>query len=323
LTMPSKKAKEQEKLEDSSSKAAPHEKRRHIPILRISRLLLQVLFFILLYAGLFQLASLAFPIQMIPVLSSSAAPGVTAVSALDALEHGLSSAILVLFSFALAVFLISGVLVGKGFCSFVCPFGFVQDIIDYVRRPLRKKEVMLSVKTTRSMTRFKYYILGLVLLLITVSGISTVVVSRAYAVRMLGIFSDIPFSVLSPADTLFALIPNLDGHWFTDWGVTLWLRIIILAISLIGAVYIPRFFCRYVCPIAALMAPMNKYTIIGLERNPVKCIGEKCKICERACPMDVPILTSQEKRFSKHPECILCLVCKDACEHKAIRFATL
>jgi ferredoxin-type protein NapH len=103
----------------------------------------------------------------------------------------------------------------------------------------------------------------------------------------------------------------------------LWLRVVILVISLGGAFYIPRMFCRYLCPIGALMGPMNRYTIVGLERNLVKCRGDRCKKCERACPMDVPIFAGTDKRFSKHPECIMCLICKDVCEEKAIRFATI
>ena len=318
------KAKEKEKREESGSK--PSTRGKHIPTLRILRFLFQILFFVLLNAGLFQLASLAFPIPVIPVLSSSGAPGVTAISAFDALQYGLSATIPLLLGVAIAVFLLSALFVGKGFCAFVCPFGFAQDLVGYLRRPLRVKEFKFSVQTTKTITRFKYYILGVVLLLSAVVGIVALNVNRTYATEMFGVFSDVPFSVLSPADTLFATLPELiilGQPWVYGWSFVLWLRVIILGVSLIAAFSIPRAFCRYICPISALMAPLNKYTVIGLERNPVKCTGERCRKCEKACPMDVPIFSGQEKRFSKHPECIMCLVCKDVCENDAIRFAAL
>jgi polyferredoxin len=317
------KARQKEKREESSTKVTANEKRTHLPTLRILRLLLQILFFVLLNAGLFQLASLAFPIPVIPVLSSSGAPGVTAASAFDALQYGLSAAIPLLLAVAVAVFVLSAVLIGKGFCAFVCPFGFAQDLVGFLRRPLHVKQVTLSVKRTKSMTSLKYYILGAVLLLAAVVGITTLIVNRTYATKMFGIFSDVPFSVLSPADTLFATLPELiilGKPWVVGWGFLLWLRVIILGGSLIAAVVIPRAFCRYICPIAALMAPLNRYAVIGLERNPVKCIGERCRMCEKACPMDVPIFSGEVKRFSRHSECIMCLVCKDVCGHKGIRF---
>ncbi|WXG43821.1 MAG: 4Fe-4S binding protein [Promethearchaeati archaeon SRVP18_Atabeyarchaeia-1] len=322
--MQSGKAKGKEKREEPGAKSATRENGIHLPILRILRFLIQLLSFVLLYAGLFQLTSFAFPIPVVPVLSSSGAPGATAISALDALEHGLSAVIPLLLGVAVAVFLLSAVLVGRGFCAFVCPFGFAQDLVSFIRRPFHMKETTFSVKTTKSITSFKYYIVAVLLLLVGIAGITTLIAGRAYALRMLGIFSDVPFSTLSPADTLFATLPELailGGPWVMGWGAILWSRVIILVISLGAALFIPRAFCRYICPIAGLMAPLNRYTVIGLERNPVKCIGEKCRICERACPMDVPIFSGPDKRFTKHPECIMCLVCKDVCHNKAIRFA--
>nr|MDO8134435.1 4Fe-4S binding protein [Candidatus Njordarchaeum guaymaensis] len=322
--MSGKPEKPKEKREEEVAPPATKTRNRRIPLLRMLRFSLQVIFFILLNAGLFQLASLAFPIPVIPVLSSSAAPGVTAISAFDALQYGLSATLPILLVIGLGVFIISALLVGKAFCAYVCPFGFAQDIVAYLRRPLNIKEVKLSPKNARTASNMKYYILATVLIVASVVGIAAVVGSRSYAVQALGIFSDVPFAVVSPADTLFATIPEmiiLGKTLITSWSILLWTRIIILLISLFAAFYIPRAFCRYICPIAALMAPLNRYSLIGLERNVVKCLGEKCKLCEKACPMDVPIFTGPEKRFSKHPQCIMCLTCKDVCKEKSIKFA--
>jgi polyferredoxin len=324
--MARKDEKSKEKKKQVSTETSTKGKRRHVPTLRIGRLFFQVLFFLLLNAGLFGLASLAFPLPVIPVLSSSAAPGVTAISAFDALQYGLSAAIPILLVIAVAVFLLSAVTVGKGFCAFVCPFGFAQDLVGYVRRATGYKGATPSPKTVRTYTRIKYYILFIILLLTIIVGVSALLGSRGTVVSAIGTFADVPFAVLSPADTLFAIVPQLILHkqpLIVGWSILLWLRVIILFISLGGAFYIPRMFCRYLCPVGALMAPMNRYTIIGLERNVVKCRGESCKKCEKVCPMDVPIFTGAENRFSKHPECIMCLTCKDVCEEGAIRFATI
>ncbi|WXG46443.1 MAG: 4Fe-4S binding protein [Candidatus Atabeyarchaeum deiterrae] len=296
----------------------------HIPILRILRFFLQVLFFVILNAGLFQLVSVAFPIPIIPVLSSSGAPGVTAISAFDALQHSISAVIPLLLLAAVAVFLVSALLVGKAFCGYVCPFGFAQDLVAYIRVPLKTKELAMSPKTTKTVLRIKYYILGVIVILVTVVGAATLAGNRGYALSAIGAFGDMPFSVFSPSDTLFAVIPELiilQKPLIIGWSLLLWSRMVILVISLGAVILIPRAFCRYICPIAALMGPLNKYSIVGLERNVVKCKGERCKKCEKVCPMGVPVFTGPEKRFSKHPQCILCLRCKDECREKAIRFA--
>jgi ferredoxin-type protein NapH len=322
--MPGKPEKRKEETEEESAPPASKTRKRRIPILRMLRFSLQVIFFILLNAGLFQLTSLAFPMPVIPVLSSSAAPGVTAISAFDALQYGLSTALPVLIVIGLGVLIISALIVGKGFCAYVCPFGFAQDLVAYLRRPLKAREVKLSPKNERSASRIKYYILSMVLIVASAVGIAAALGNRNYAVLALGIFSDVPFAVASPADTLFATIPEmiiLGKTVIATWSILLWIRIVVLLISLFGAFYIPRAFCRYICPVAAIMGPLNRYSLIRLDRNVIKCLGEKCKLCEKACPMDVPIFTGAEKRFSKHPQCIMCLTCKDICREKAIKFA--
>ena len=324
--MARKEERSKEKKEQASTEASAKGRRMHIPTLRLGRFIFQVLFFLLLNAGLFGLASLVFPIPVIPVLSSSAAPGVTAISAFDALQYGLSAAIPILLAVAIAVFLLSAVTVGKGFCAFVCPFGFAQDLVGYVRRATGYKGATPSPKTVKTYTRVKYYILFVVLLVSCIVGVSALLGSRSTVVSAIGSLADVPFAVLSPADTLFAIVPQMilqKQPLIVGWSILLWIRVVILFISLGGAFYIPRMFCRYLCPVGALMAPMNRYAIIGLERNVVKCSGERCKKCEKVCPMDVPIFTGAENRFSKHPECIMCLTCKDVCEEGAIRFATI
>jgi ferredoxin-type protein NapH len=320
--MSGKSEKRRGEREEAALPASKTQKRR-IPTLRILRFFLQVIFFILLNAGLFKLTSLAFPMPVIPVLSSSAAPGVTAISAFDALQYGLSTAAPVLIVVGLGVFILSALIVGKAFCAYVCPFGFAQDLLTFVRRVVPIKEATLSPKNERSASRVKYYILAVVLIVASVVGIASAVWERSYAVLAVGIFSDVPFAVVSPADTLFATVPQmiiLGKTIIASWSIFLWIRIVILLLSLLATLYISRAFCRYICPVAAIMGPLNKYSLIGLDRNLVKCIGEKCKLCEKACPMDVPIFTGPTKTFSKHPQCIMCLTCKDVCREKAIRF---
>jgi len=61
----------------------------------------------------------------------------------------------------------------------------------------------------------------------------------------MGLFSDSPFSVFSPSGTLFAYIP-----WMAIWnnnvlataGLTAWLKIAILILTIVPSLYIPRFF---------------------------------------------------------------------------------
>jgi ferredoxin-type protein NapH len=230
---------------------------------------------------------------------------------------------------ALASFLAVGILIGKSLCGWVCPFGFVQDLVDFIRR--RKND--FSARTHETLVWGKYVVLGAALFVsVTFSVAKLMGVSKSYE-RGLGVFVKAPFTTLSPAETLFATIPRmvLDFRYavvekpFQEalWGITgllplFWVQFAIMIAVLVFVALVPRGWCRYLCPHGAIMAIMNRFSFIGLRRDPVKCAKGGCRLCVNACPMRVPILDLPWKKFS-HQECIYCMKCVDACKDKAIK----
>ena len=225
----------------------------------------------------------------------------------------------------LAAFFIVVALLGRSLCGWVCPFGLVQDVLAYFKR----KRQLVSPRTHEWLLNMKYLVLVLTLI---VSGSLAAVLatgSGASYRAALGVFAKAPFNVLSPGDTLFAVIPTgvsilvnsgVDtflGAFFTIQPL-LWLRFIILGAVLVFAVYVPRSWCKYFCPHGAILAFLNRFSFLGLQRDPLKCKKAECNECVEVCPMKVPILYLPWEKFT-HPECIYCLECRDACPTKAIK----
>jgi len=158
--------------------------------------------------------------------------------------------------------------------------------------------------------------------------------------RALGIFGQAPFNVLSPADTLFAVIPRIVlelrygfplllekpvdeiyaviGNVLSTLPPVFLIRISILVIIIGLVVYVPRGWCRYLCPQGAFSALFSRFSFLGLRRDPVRCTKAGCRDCVQVCPTLVPILDLPWEKFT-HPECIYCLKCVDACSTKAIK----
>ena len=231
--------------------------------------------------------------------------------------------------FAIASFLIVGVLIGKSLCGWICPFGFIQDLIDFIK--VKKAEI--SPSTHKSMILVKYFVLGISLFIsLTFSAAKLLGTHKSYE-RAIGIFAYAPFTAVSPAETLFAILPKMvqdfsnaivkESFWNVLSGVLdlpplFWIQLFILIGVLVLAAYVPRGWCKYLCPHGAIMAILNKFSFIGLRREPVKCVKGECRECVKACPMRVRILELPWEKFSD-PECIYCLKCVDACPNKAIR----
>jgi ferredoxin-type protein NapH len=230
---------------------------------------------------------------------------------------------------ALASFLLVGMLVGKSLCGWVCPFGFIQDIINLIK--VRKKD--FSLRTHEDLLWTKYLVLGITLFIsITFSATKISGMSGGYE-SALGVFAKVPFTALSPSETLFATLPRMVQNFTATvteksvldalGGVTsipllFWVQLVIMGAVLVFSAYFPKGWCKYFCPHGAFMAIMNRFSFLGLRRDPVKCAKGGCRLCVEACPMRVPILNLPWEKFSD-PECIYCMKCADACENKAIR----
>jgi len=290
----------------------------------LPRKLVQFVFFVFFCAGVFGVKPR--PV-ILPILIPARAYGRTMLGAFSAMQLMLSKPV---FPFIpIASFLLVGVLFGRAMCGWLCPFGFVQDLLAYVKR----RHWKISPKTHQWMVDVKYYV---ALATLTVSG--TLAISLALGVgedykRGLGALASGPFDALSPHETLLSAAPKLllgleaAIPWLTAAPLDslrmfilsipplLWARLAILAVFLVSSVYVPRFFCKYICPVGALMAVVNRFSFLGLSRNPVRCT--KCRRCVEVCPMDVKVMTLPGEKIND-PECIYCLRCIQACEEDAL-----
>lgn len=318
-------SKEEETSKSGLDKTPQGAKRKFFRI-ETARKITQFCCFLLFNAAIFGLGP--WPV-LLPVLQSLGAPSKTVGDAFAALQLMLSKVVFPLLP--LASFFVTAVFLGRALCGWACPFGFVQDLLSYVKRKHRE----VSPRTHSSMVNVKHGILMIILFISATLSISLATgVGKGYK-SALGVFAPAPFNALSPADTLFAVLPRVVfnaryavsallgeavGEASGAFSVTplFWVRIAILIGFLILAAYVPRGWCRYFCPQGALMALLYRFSFLGLKRDLVKCTRVGCRECVEVCPMKVPILDLPWEKFT-HPECIYCLKCVEACSTKAIR----
>ncbi len=292
--------------------------KKNFPRIEIARKAVQIICLILLSAGFLGLGPIPILLPILGGLNSQATIG----EAFSNLQLMLYESMIPWL--ALASIFLSAILLGRVFCGWVCPFGFIQDLVGYVKR--KRKDV--SPGTHRGLVMIKYFILILVLF---ISG--TLAVSLALGIgegykQALGIFAPAPFNVLNPADSLFVLLPSIISklqHGLSEDVVSsllgaplVWVRLFIMVLTLLLAVYIPRGWCRYFCPQGAFLALISKFGFLGLRREPLRCIKATCHACVDVCPMRVRILDLPWEKFSD-PECIYCLKCVDVCPTKALK----
>lgn len=170
-------------------------------------------------------------------------------------------------------------LFGPVFCGWICPFGTVEEFIGKIGRKIFKKKYnnFIPLKLDKLLRYLRYVIL------------IVVVVNTAISGKLL--FSDF--------DPYFALF----NIWSSEVAR---LSLLILGLVLIGSLFVERPWCKYLCPLGALLGIFNLFRIAKLKRNEKTCID--CKACDRVCPMNIDISTT---KVVSDPQCISCLLCTD------------
>ena len=201
------------------------------------------------------------------------------------------------FAYYIAGFLIlTGVLLGRVVCGFLCPFGWFQELLHKI--PTKK----FSTKKLHILTYLKYVILLVFVIVLPMTVVNEVGLGDPFFCKYIcpaGILEGgIPLSIAN------AGIRASLGELFT-WKSCILLGIVVLS------VFFYRPFCKWICPLGAFYALFNRISLYQFHIDPDKCTS--CDACSRACKMDVEVF-----RTPNHAECIRCGDCLRTCPHQAI-----
>lgn len=203
------------------------------------------------------------------------------------------------FSYYITGFLILlGVLLGRFICGFLCPFGWLQELLHKI--PTKK----LSTKKLKPLTYLKYAILLLAVVLLPAIVVNDFGMGDPFFCKYI-----CPQGVLEGAIPLAAVnegIRSALGPLFNR-------KLIILIVVVVLSVLFYRPFCKWICPLGAFYALMNKVSLLGIKVDEHKCVS--CGKCARVCKMDVDVT-----KTPNHTECIRCGKCITSCPTDAIKF---
>ena len=203
------------------------------------------------------------------------------------------------FSYYITGFLILlGVLLGRFICGFLCPFGWLQELLHKI--PTKK----LSTKKLKPLTYLKYVILAVMVVLLPAIIVSDVGIGDPFFCKYL-----CPQGVLEGAIPLSAVNAGIRaalGSLFT-WKLTVLLTVVVLSVLFF------RPFCKWICPLGAFYALLNKVSLFQMKVDKNKCVS--CGKCARVCKMDVDVT-----KTPNHTECIRCGMCISTCPTDAVQF---
>jgi polyferredoxin/uncharacterized protein with FMN-binding domain len=254
-------------------------KSKKVKVIRILRAASQILFFFLL------------PGFYVSALSSLRQIYTSAVTGSFSL-----SAMLPQLAIIIAVFPIT-ILLGRFFCSWMCAFGSLGDLISLISHKLFKRRLRIPPKVDKALRYVKYLVLVFLVIAVWTLGFSG-------------------FKSFNPWDVFGIILTPGSAPDFSYAFSALLPGTVILAAIIIASFFVDRFFCRYLCPLGAVFALTSRPRITSIKKPTAGC--GKCRACTNACPMGIELYKMDK---CKSGECIDCFACVEACPRKNAAFA--
>ncbi|MBN2561872.1 MAG: 4Fe-4S binding protein [Phycisphaerae bacterium] len=170
-------------------------------------------------------------------------------------------------------------LLRRAFCGYMCPIGTISEWLQRGAARLGIGPARVPRRLDRWLSILKYVVLAIILY---------------FTYRA----SELVFRGFDPC---YALISR-HGEDITVWAY------VVAGAVVIGSLVVTVPFCRWLCPLAAVLNPFSRLGIARIRRNEAACLD--CGKCTAACPMAISV---EKVRQVTAARCLSCLDCIEAC----------
>ncbi len=178
---------------------------------------------------------------------------------------------------------------GKSFCSWICPIGFLSEVLgdfgEKIYKKLFKKKLVMPKLLDYPLRSLKYLILGFF----------------AYSIFTMTVVELNKF-----LNSSYNIVADIKLYYFfadiSRFSLTVILVLVVLSII------IRNFWCRYLCPYGALLGVLSILSPVKIKRKESTCID--CGLCYTACPSNIKV---DKVKTVISDECTTCMNCVDVC----------
>jgi len=202
------------------------------------------------------------------------------------------------------------IIFGRFFCGWLCPFGAIHHFVGYLANRKKSAAQRIRLNKYRKAQCIKYFILIVLLSMAAFPSIGATLqtglldpitlASRSFNLLLLPIFD-------RSANVISVTVRFYEGAWL--------IMAIFLSAVLLNLV-IPRFYCRFLCPLGALFGVISRFAIWRIGQKPGQCTD--CKLCEISCEGGC-----EPHSRIRIAECVLCFNCLDDCKDELISYQTI
>jgi polyferredoxin len=226
---------------------------------------------------------------------------------------------------------------GRVFCGWICPFGTLHHFFAWIfPSTYGRGNARVNANHTHGYQRIKYYLLyaflaaalagsaigGLfdpICICVRAIGLAVLPAVQYVGAHGLGMASSlnerhVQFAADGAQDFLARSVWQSKQFYFHET----WFIGFLLIATLFMNRFIPRFWCRVLCPLGAFLGVFSRFALFGMEKDHAKCTD--CNLCLVNCQgADSP----QGGVKWRQDECHMCMNCETACPEDVIKFRFL
>lgn len=185
-------------------------------------------------------------------------------------------------------------LVGRIYCSVICPLGIFQDAVLFLRKKTGGKKHGRKFTYSPERKLLRYVALGIFILLV-IFGVNSV------------------YALVAPYSAYGRMVASvLHPSWSI---VTVTAIVTFLGIGFLAALY-GRIWCNTICPVGTVLSLFSRFSLFRPVIDEDKCI--RCHHCEKHCKASC--IDSSFELGIDYSRCVDCFDCMDGCPEKAISF---
>ena len=199
------------------------------------------------------------------------------------------------------------VIFGRFFCSWLCPFGSIHHFFGYLARRNKKTADKIRLNKYRKGQCIKYFVLVAFLIMAAFPSLA--------ATLQTGLLDPIPLVTRS---FNVMLVPIIDRFFHITAAAPrfyegAWLILAVFLAAVLLNFVIPRFYCRFICPLGAFFGLIDRFAVWRIGKKKADC--PDCRLCEVNC--EGACQPTHDFRIS---ECVLCFNCLNDCKHELVTY---
>lgn len=226
-------------------------------------------------------------------------------------------ALLALNFVAVAALVLVTLLLGRVYCSVICPLGVMQDMFGWLGR--KSKKYRYSYSPAKNILRIIFFCIMVVAI---IAGLGIVVSLLAPYSAYGRICSNLLAPVWAGANNVLASIAESnDSYAFykVDAGIRSWtvFGVAVATLVILGCLSWRngRTYCNTVCPVGTLLGFLSRFSLFAPVIDKSKC--NACGLCSRNCKASC---IDGKKHSIDYSRCVACMDCIETCNHNAISY---